>query len=224
MPTIAANTRPRRWATSVQGVTPEFLSVRSWAVAEGTFFSDTEVAPSLMGAVERERARMLLDLYVPGEIEDAALWDIRVRSTNKEYEIEGTRFRLWPWAPPDLHAVGGVHLGEQRARHGNRPGKVQMFQLGVRLKDMDYEREGDDMVANFSLGVRIETEDGRQLVDSPHVFRHAFPVARWDAAGDSTLGIRGFLEAPPGDYKLVAEFRNTKTRKTGLIVQEIHIP
>jgi VWFA-related protein len=192
----------------------------------GVFTADREVIPSLRGALDRERARLAVDLYVPAETPHEQLQDIRVRSRNKDKRIEiaGARLELRPAVPPELRVTGGMQLGQQKPRAGNRPGKIQMFLIGVRQADMDYEKVGPDMVADLSLSVRVETDDGRHLVDSPHVFRHSYPVDKWEANGDATLAVRGFLEAPPGDYRLVAEFRNTRTRKTGLIVQEIHIP
>jgi len=63
------------WATSVEGVTPEYLAVRNWSVAEGTFFSEAEVAARAKVAV---LGRTVADELFPGQSALGA--QIRVRN------------------------------------------------------------------------------------------------------------------------------------------------
>lgn len=207
----------------------------AWAAAQTDLRNLAEATGGLLAAapdrvtaldefVAREDARLILDVYVPGPLDRDEIRRIAVRPRGGGIRIASSRLELEPRVPGNLQASGGVQLGSLEPREGEQPGGIQPFLLGVRQKQMDYAREGDDMVADLSLHVRVETDDGRNLVDSPHVFRHSFPLDKWDSVGDATLAVRGSLEAPPGNYRIVAEFRNIKTRKTGWIEQEIHIP
>jgi VWFA-related protein len=190
----------------------------------GLFAADSGVVTSLEEFVTREDQRLAVDVYVPEGLDADAIRGIVVRSRDGRIRIAASRIELEPRVPSDLQVVGGAQLGQLMPRKGGLPGGTQIFLLGVRQREMDYAREGNDMVADLSLHVRVETEDGRNLVDSPHVFRHSYPLDKWESVEDGTLAVRGYLEAPPGDYRIVAEFRNARTRRTGRIEQEIHIP
>jgi VWFA-related protein len=190
----------------------------------GRFAADLDIVPSLEMFVAREDHRLIVDVYVPADLDDDAISAIDVRSAADGVRVAASRTELEPRVPRELRVAGAAQLGAIKPRPEGPAGGTQIFLLGVRQKDMDYEREGDNMVADLSLHVRVETVDGRHLVDSPHVFRHTYPLDKWEAAGDATLAVRGYLEAPPGDYRIIAAFRNTRTRKTGTIVEEVHIP
>lgn len=190
----------------------------------GLFVADPGIATTLEDFVTRENTRLAVDVYAPDGLDDDEILGIVVRSRDSGIRIAASRIELESRVPPDLQVVGAAQLGEIKPRAGDLAGGTQVFLLGVRQKEMDYVREGNDMVADLTLLVRVETADGRNLLDSPHVFRHAYPVDKWESVGDATLAVRGFLEAPPGDYRVVAEFRNGRTRRTARIEQEIHIP
>jgi VWFA-related protein len=193
-------------------------------ITGGVFVADVEVLGGLRSALVRERKRYVLDVYAPAAIDDEDLVAIRVTSNRPGVRLVH-RNRVTDsvdTGADDFQA--GMAAREIRDRDDGEPGMVQTFLVGARQADLDYEADGTKMVADLSLSVRVETDEGERLAEVFEFFRHSRQRAEWEAMQNATLAIRGWLEAPPGDYRVVAIFRNARTGRQGRASMEVNVP
>ncbi|MDX1387718.1 MAG: VWA domain-containing protein [Acidobacteriota bacterium] len=190
----------------------------------GMFVADAGVVDGLRAALAREQGRYLLDVYAPAGFSAEQLEALEVVPRRPGVRIVHRNL------PPDSSVTedddfqAGAAVRETRERDDGEPGQIQTFLVGARQADLDYAPDGANMVADLSMRVWVETAEGDHLAEYFHFFRHTRPRDQWEAASNATLAIRGWLEAPPGSYRLVALFRNAKTGKQGRAVMEIDVP
>ncbi len=190
----------------------------------GLFTEDEGVIGGLRDALAREQGRYILDVYAPEGFGSDDRRALQVSSRRPGVRI------IHRYLPPDsLEAEdddfeAGMAVRDKRHRDDGEPGQVQSFLVGARLADLDYAPDGNNMVADLTMRVWVETAAGDHLAEFFQFFRHSRPREKWESALNSTLAIRGWIEAPPGDYRIVGVFRNAKTGKQGRAVMEINVP
>jgi VWFA-related protein len=87
-----------------------------------------------------------------------------------------------------------------------------------------YKVSGDEVTANFTLHVLVRDEGGHERVGAYHLLNHSYPLSLWKKGNVEPVTIRGWVELPPGNYTLVAVFRNTETKWMGEIMQTVTVP
>ncbi|MDX1389116.1 MAG: hypothetical protein R3344_07995, partial [Acidobacteriota bacterium] len=189
----------------------------------GMFVADEGVVEGLRAALAREQGRYILDVYAPAGFDVERIEELEVAPRKP-----GVRIVHRPLPPDSLGSErddfqAGATVRETRERDDGQPGQVKTFYVGARQSDLDYAPDGSNMVADLSMRVWVETPEGDHLAEYFHFFRHSRPREQFEAANNTTVAIGGWLEAPPGDYRLVALFRNAKTGKQGRAVMEINI-
>lgn len=97
------------------------------------------------------------------------------------------------------------------------------FTLGARPDDLDYQVVGSNRVADLSLHIRVDAPEGAHVVSTYRGFRHTLPSESWDEQKGQVLGIRGWLQAPPGRYRVSAIIRNAGTGREGLVKRDIRV-
>lgn len=97
------------------------------------------------------------------------------------------------------------------------------FRLSAPPSELDYREQGGQRIADLTLHVLVETEDGGHLTSAYHFFRHALPREMWEAGGPDLLVVPGWLEAPAGSYRLAALFRNARSGAESRLVRRVAI-
>jgi hypothetical protein len=189
----------------------------------GTLVADAGIDDGLRELCRRDRGRYVLGFYADRPLTKAELHGIEVSTRREDVTIRtgravDVRNRTREWAP------GTIVLEDSRPAGGEAGGRFIPFRLHARPRDLGYEREGDEMVANLALHVRVLTSDGRYLADRYEFFRHGYPATRPSSGKPLVLSVRGWLEAEPGGYRIEASFRNPKTGNEVMIFHEIEVP
>jgi hypothetical protein len=78
--------------------------------------------------------------------------------------------------------------------------------------------------ATLTLHFRVETEEGRPLADSYHFLSHTYPLELWEKDDVEPIIIKGWVELPPYDYRLVAVIRNARTGMGGELAIALAVP
>ncbi len=71
---------------------------------------------------------------------------------------------------------------------------------------------------------RLEGSNGRSVVESYHLLQHAYPADVWLAEAYEPIQFPGWIEAPPGTYRLALYVRNTLTGVTLEAAQPLTVP
>lgn len=215
---IAAGTNP----VEVAYLAPQ-TELRQIATATGgVFLANTDLYEGLRQVTARERGRYVLGFYTDRPLSETDRRRIEVSTATRGIEIEaGQAYDVRRRSA--RRASGTFVTGDSRALGEGREGRFISFRLDARQADLAYEPSGAESAADLSLHVRVLTADGRPLIDSFRFFRHTVPSDRQANGRIPVLGVRGWLEADPGIYRLEAMFRNPRSGSEVVIFHEFEI-
>lgn len=120
----------------------------------------------------------------------------------------GTRVSLG--APLDLGEIGA--------------GQFVPFRVIAEPKDLGYRPRGKDVAATFTLHVRVSSAAGATLADSFHLIDHAYPRNLWEKADVLPVEIQGWMELPPGEFRIEARMTEPDTGRSGGHEERIRVP
>jgi len=191
----------------------------------GIFVHDDDLGAGLKKAIDAERGAYSVGVYLDYYLPRDRLSKISVDTTRSGVTIHHQRgtyaAQLRPGAKDLLR--GNISLGRQ-LRVPTDPDRLKIpFRIEAEARDLGYNRSEDYAMANFTVHVEVETEDGRVAADSYHLVSHAYPWTLWAEGDIEPVQIGGWLEVPTGTFKLVASFSNPRQDISGKLERPITV-
>jgi VWFA-related protein len=197
------------------------------ATTGGVFIETPDVFEGLSEAKDKERGTYVLGYYLTEYRSPKKLSRVKVITKRRGVKINHRRGYYKKPVFDDI--VGEIRLGKPTAPSAGFepvPGAVHLpFALAVEPRNIGYEptEPPGAMAAQLTLHVRLTTEQGRVLADSYHFLNHGYPQAIWDKGDVAPVTLTGWVEVPPGKFRLVALFTNPKNGRRGELSGEIEI-
>lgn len=181
----------------------------------GAYVHDRDPYAALRRAAALQASRYRIHVYVPEAFDPdrdrldvvAARDGVRLTHTPERVNDEAQAA-----IPVQLTFGGGRPLADSTTQEHYLP-----FLIGVQSEDLDYRAGGGARVVDLSLHVRVETAAGRHVVSDYQAFRHTLA----EGTEERLVGIRGWLEAAPGEYRISAKFRDPVSGKEGRVSRRL---
>ena len=146
---------------------------------------------------------------------------IRLRCTRENVVL--THGRGGGYRSGDTGELGARIALPRSGRETNDEGRTTVpFSVGFRAADLSYIEHEDKLVAEMTVHIRAETLDGEVLAQVFHDLHHAVPKGA--AAPSGILTLKGTVDAPQGDYRLVAFLRSMESSLRATSVRELSLP
>ena len=187
------------------------------AFTGGTFVAGVDVGAGLEQVVELERGGYELGYYLDRHLEPGELERVMVDSKRRGVTLVHRRGVVAPseLARRDTAVASTLTVGGPR----RLPGEAERVRLPLRLeidpRTAGYEVRGDAALADLTLHLWVETRDGRRAADLFHFVNHAYPRALWESGEIEPAILGGWVELPPGDFRIVARVRNPRADRVG---------
>ncbi len=209
-PVVAAYRQPQADIGEITGATG------------GEFILNKSAYKGLERAMDGELGRYNVGFYVDELLSAKDLRRIRIKVRRR-----GVRLRSGRGSYSQEHlrdtGIGELRFGKTSVLEGERKGRFIPFKLTARPRLFGYERAGEAMAGQLTLHFIVQTQNGTELTESYHFFSHSYPLRLWEVGKEEAITIDGWLEAPDGTYRLIAQIRNPKTGQGGQIVREIKV-
>jgi len=184
----------------------------------GAYVADSDAADGLRKAAALERGRYRLLVYVPDSADGDVTPTIRARRNELRITYDTGSGAASDTIPTELA------LGPARTLTGKPSTELYLpFTIAARRGDLGYRLVGSKRVVDLTLYIRLETGEGHHVASSYHPFRHSVPTEGWDASKNERLGLRGWIEAPPGRYRISALIRNASSGKAGRALRSLRL-
>ncbi|MDH3628991.1 MAG: VWA domain-containing protein [Acidobacteriota bacterium] len=193
----------------------------------GVLVKTLDVYEGLSRAMDLERGAYMLGYYLDQYVSPAKLGKAKVSSTRGKVKIA---HRRGAYAEPgssvgDDRVNSAIIIGDATPLEGEgREGLFVPFHILAEPRDIGYEPIKDQVASTFSMHVRLSTADGRELRDSYHLIQHSYPLELWESTEIEPIIFGGWVELPPGDYRLRAYIRNPKKNREGVAETAIRVP
>jgi VWFA-related protein len=194
----------------------------------GAFIETPDVFEGLSEAWDMEMGTYTLGYYIREYRSPKQL--ARVSVTAKRKGVKINHRRGYYSKPAFDNIIGEIRLGPGMLRSASGdpiPGGVSHvpFTLLVDPENIGYEpsEPPGEMSAQITVHVRLMTEEGRALADSFHFLNHSYPLKVWNSGETGPLQVAGWVEIPPGAYRLSALFTNPRNGRRGELSGEIEV-
>ena len=203
--------------------------LREIAATTGGVFIDTpDVFEGLSEARDKERGTYTLGYYISEYRSPKKM--ARIKVTTKRNGVKISHRRGYYKKPLFDDIVGEIVLGKGTLRSASGDllpdGAAHVpFALLVEPKNIGYESTEPPgaMSSQFTLHVRLMTEKGRVLADSYHFLNHGYSLKVWNSGKTGPVRVTGWVEIPPGKFRLSALFTNPKNGRRGELTGEIEV-
>jgi hypothetical protein len=188
--------------------------------------SPQDVYGGVTKVMSLEEGGYLLGYYVREYLSAERLRKVTVKTTRRGVRIAHRR-GYYSRRALERTLQGGIRLGKAVSLEADgKPGQFVPFHIVVDPRQLDYTEypEAGAAEATLTLHFRVETEEGRPLADSYHFLSHAYPLELWQQDDVEPVIIKGWVELPPYDYRLVAVFRNARTGRGGELTRTLTVP
>jgi VWFA-related protein len=202
------------------------MDLEEMAVHTGGVFQHTpdDLYRGLKRAIDLERGGYLLGYYVEDYLSPKRLRKVTIGTERKAtrifhrrgyYEIEARAATL----------AGEISLGTPVSlEEEGKQGLFYPFRMSVSPLALGYVVEKDVAGATLTLHFQVEWWNGRVLTDSYHFLNHGYPRDLWESGQIEPITINGWVELPPGKYRLVATLKNVKIGFGGELVADVEVP
>ena len=198
------------------------------ATTGGTFISTPDVFEGLSEAQDMERGTYTLGYYVDQYLPPKKLAKVSVTTGRNGVKLGHRRGYYDKSVFDDI--IGEIRLGKGSLRSASGEllpdGAAHVpFALLVDPKNIGYEptEPPGAMSSQFTVHVRLMTENGRVLADSFHFLNHGYSLEVWNGNDTGPVQVIGWVEIPPGTYRLAALFTNPKNGRRGELSGEIKV-
>ncbi len=188
----------------------------------GAFIINKSVYDGLVDAMEKERGRYTVGFYVDELLGRNDLKKLRVKAKRRGVRLNAGRGTYKHSKVQDT-GLGEIRFGKTNVLEGEKKGRFIPFTILAPPRRLGYERAENAVAAQLTLHVIVQTVTGEVLTDAYHFLSHAYPLRQWELGKEEPVAIGGWLEAPPGSYRLIAQLRNAKTGQGGRIVREMKV-
>ena len=187
----------------------------------GTLLRGHDVRESASRALDLERGRYLLGIYVDEWLDASQLRRIDVDAP-RGVEIRRGRGQYADAAAEPVFEQG-IELRPGARSAARADAVVVPFVLRFDRDRLGYRRSGERYRAGLGLHVVAETAAGDRLAEVYHFFTHELEAEAFGADADGTLTLVGAIEVPAGDYRLSATVRNAMSGGGGQAVADLRI-
>jgi VWFA-related protein len=202
------------------------MDLEEMAVHTGGVFQHTpdNLYRGLKRAIDLERGGYLLGYYVENYLSPKRLRKVTIGTSRKAtrifhrrgyYEIEARAAAL----AGEISMGAPVSLEEE-----GKKGFFYPFRMSVSPLELGYVVEDQVAGATLTLHFQVEWWNGRVLTDSYHFLNHGYPRDLWEAGEIEPITINGWVELPPGKYRLVASLKNVRIGFGGELVADVEVP
>ena len=198
------------------------------ATTGGVFIDTPDVFEGLSEAQDKERGTYTLGYYISEYRSPKKLARVAVKTNRRGVKI--THRRGYYKKPVFDDIVGEIRLGKGTLRSASGdplPGGAAHvpFALMVDPRNIGYEPTDPPgaMTSQFTVHVRLMTEQGRVLADSFHFLNHGYSLKVWNGSDTGPVQVTGWVEIPPGAYRLSALFTNPKNGRRGELTGAIEV-
>jgi VWFA-related protein len=189
----------------------------------GILVAEPDLGEGLRRLRDAERGRYIVGFYSDVALDRKALAKLELSATDRKTTLLTSRNVERERRGVD-ESRGTIDVGEPIPLTEDREGEFLPLRFEVPQSALGHTAQGEIMVANLTLHVRLRTAEGRFLADSFHFFAHTYPAGESEDRRDARLAVRGWLEAEPGRYLLEGVFRNSRTGSEAVVEREIEIP
>jgi VWFA-related protein len=191
----------------------------------GTHLPSPDVDLGLSLIKSMERGGYVLTYYAEEFVPSDRQRRVSVSTTRRGVKIAHRRgYYVQPRTPA---VQGGVEivLEPLRAPTEVAPGARVFLPFRILLapRQVGYQQQGDEMVADLTLHVTASLPDGRPLTGAFHFLQHSYPMEVWAEGREAPVEIPGSIELPPGEYRLEALVRNVRMGREWSLSEEIRI-
>ena len=202
------------------------MDLEEMAVHTGGVFipSPDSLYRGLKRAMDLEKGGYTLGYYVEEYLSPKRLRKVSIDTSRRGVRIFHRRgyYESQSRAPK---LSGGITTGAPvPIEEDGREGFFYPIRLSVSPLELGYQVQGDSASATVALHVQVEWWNGRVLTDSYHFMNHAYPRELWEAKDIEPITINGWVELPPGKYRLVATLTNVVTGFGGEVFTEVDVP
>ena len=195
------------------------------ATTGGVLVASPELFEALDTVAELNKGTYLLGYYIDEYRSAKDLAKVKVGCKRKGVQIVHRRGYYMQAMRTDI--VGSIRIGrpdrsEIPAEEG-APRTVLPFRIELDPETLGYEAAGAEMATNFTVHVQVQTDTGLQLADAYHFISHAYPLEVWQADEAAPVTIGGWVDLPPGSYRLLAYLRNPANGDAGEFTREIEL-
>ena len=198
------------------------------ATTGGVFIETPDVFEGLSEARDMERGTYTLGYYISEYRSSKKLAKVKVSTKRNGVKINHRRGYYKKPSFDDI--VGEIRLGKGSLRSASGDllpdGAAHVpFALLVDPKNIGYESTEPPgaMSSQFTVHVRLMTEQGRVLADSFHFLNHGYSLKIWNSGETGPVRVTGWVEVPPGKYRLAALFTSPKNGRSGDLSGEIEV-
>lgn len=177
------------------------------AATGGTFVASTRVDEGLRRTVALMEGAYYVSFYLRDDkpLTPKRLRGIKITSVKRPgVEIRHRRgFEDWRSADdtPAATVDGLVETGARvKQEIDGAPADVTPIRFTFEPKDLGYEEKGDQAVAQFTVHIRLRTNEGDLLADSYRVLHHSYPIELWRKGEVEPPALMAFADLPEGDY------------------------
>ncbi len=202
------------------------MDLEEMAVHTGGVFIHTpdDLFRGLKRAMDLERGGYTLGYYVEEYLSPKRLRKVTIDTSRRGVRIFHRRGyyenqSLVPTLGGALTTGAPVPLEED-----GREGFFFPIRMSVSPLELGYQVQGDAAHATLTLHFQVEWWNGRVLTDSYHFLNHAYPRELWESGNIEPVTINGWVELPPGKYRLVAALKNVTTGYGGEVFAEVDVP
>ena len=218
---FAPNARPMLAAF----VAPQ-MDLEEMAVHTGGVFIHTpdSLYRGLKRALDLERGGYTLGYYVEEYLSPKRLRKVTIDTSRKGVRIFHRRgYYESQSMTPTLS--GGLTTGVPvPLEDDGREGFFYPIRMSISPLELGYQVQGDAAHATLTLHFQVEWWNGRVLTDSYHFLNHAYPRELWESGSIEPVTINGWVELPPGKYRLVATLKNVTTGYGGQVATDVEVP
>lgn len=191
----------------------------------GVFVSDFELIEGLREVARLEEGVYHLGYYTDRYLSPEQLAKVRVETSRPGVRIthrRGTYARAEDLNIPS-RLLGRIAVGRPEEPSSGEPGVHLPFQVIADPRRLGYQLQGEAAVVELSLHLQVQAADGRAAADSYHFLRHGYPAEVWLSGEEEPVIVEGWVELPPGEYRLVASLRNPAREMGGVLDRMLEV-
>ncbi len=181
----------------------------------GTFRAERDLAAGLEQALEADRGRYRVGVYVPHSMDadDKPRFSsnldgvdmIAGRGSSERGEADSGS------ASSKAQTEAGsfqVLVNPKNITDGPKGSRAIPLMIVVHPGELGYEQDGSRLSANLTVTLRLIDAGGNECLVFNKQVRHMVPASGWEAKGKPPIGVGGKVAAPAGSYTIIGEVTN----------------